>query len=347
MAPQVIAVIGSLMANMMMVTDRIPDGGETIMALEYIELLGGKGCNAAVAAYRTSHKRPTEIALPKLKRSDSFQDVRTSSNGDIEVRMIGAIGDDHLEKKFKKVLQEDHVDISGLVTVPNTRSSVCFVLIENATRENRILVTPNALSYWKPHHFLRAEDLGNGIRPDLVVAQLEICKEAVEQMIETAGKAGIDFLLNAAPATPINPRTYENITHLIVNETEASILSGRSLDELCQETWRLVTQEFLDRGVKNVVLTLGEKGAYYATSDGHGHIPGFEVEVLDTTGAGDTFTGTYASDYLQQKAGGSWDIKSAILRANKAAALAVSKFGAQEGIPWLDEIEAFEAKTRY
>jgi ribokinase len=325
MAPQVIAVIGSLMVNMMMITDRVPDRGETIMAIEYFEQLGGKGCNAAIAAYRTSHRRPTEIAPPEIETSGSFQDAVTS-NGDIEVRMIGAIGDDQLEKTFKTVLQENHVDISGIVTVPNMRSSVCFVLVENDSRENRILVTPNALKYWTPQHFLKVEDLGNGVRPDLVVAQLEICKEGVEQMIETAGQAGVDFLLNAAPAATITLRTYRYITHLIINETEAAILSGRDLDEVSQETWPLIAQEFVGRGVKNVVITLGGNGAYYATSEDYGHVPAFKVKVLDTTGAGSVIPPNFTNTNLIRMAGIlSQEHMLQIICSRKQAVLGISR----------------------
>jgi ribokinase len=355
MAPQVVAVIGSLMVNMTMITERVPDRGETIMAVEYFERLGGKGCNAAIAAHRTSHRKPKEIGMPANATNGSHRDT-ARSDGEIEVRMIGAVGDDPIAHKFRTLLKENSIDASGLVTVCDMRSSVCFVLIEKMSRENRILVTPNALEYWTPQHFLEIEALGSGVRPDLIIAQLEICKEGVERMIETAGLAGVDFLLNAAPATSITQESYRYITHLIVNETEAAILSGRELNEIVETTWPLVAQAFVELGVKNVVITLGENGAYYATAKDHGHIPAFKIEVLDTTGAGsvihlitadsksdshpsDTFTGAYAANYLRQKAAGHWDIRGAILQANKAAALTVSKVGAQEGIPWLDEMD--------
>ncbi len=105
-------------------------------------------------------------------------------------------------------------------------------------------------------------------------------------MIETAGKAGIEFCLNAAPATPIGKRFYPYLTHLVVNESEAAIMSGRDRDEVNEETWPVIAQEFLNRGVINVVITLGAKGAFYANATGSGHCPAFNVKVKDTTGAG-------------------------------------------------------------
>ncbi|KAK3687267.1 ribokinase [Podospora appendiculata] len=163
-------------------------------------------------------------------------------------------------------------------------------------------------------------------------------------MIETAGNAGIDFCLNAAPATPIGRRFYRHLTHLLVNESEAATMSGRDRDEVNEESWPAIAQEFLDRGVKNVVITLGAKGAFYANADGpSGNCPAYEVVVKDSTGAGDTFTGAYSSDFLRQKAKGTWDIKSAVMRVNKAAAMTIRSVGAQDGIPWSDEIDRFDA----
>ncbi|KAH8587085.1 Ribokinase-like protein [Bisporella sp. PMI_857] len=332
MAPQTIAIIGGLDADLIMIANRIPDRGESVLANEYLEALGGKGANSAIATYRTCHQKP-----------ENKQTTETEDGNNIQVKMIGAVGDDAYGEKFIVELNRNGVDASGIVTVPNTRSSVCFVMVENSTRENRCLFTLGATATWKKEDFITAEQLGGGIRPDLVVAQMEIDKEVVERMIETAGEAGIEFCLNAAPATPIGKRFYRYLTHLLVNESEAAIMSGRDRDEVNEETWPIIAQEFLNRGVKNVVITLGAKGAFYANATGNLHCPAFETKVKDTTGAGDTFTGAYASNYLRQKSQGSWDIKSAVVRANKAAAITIQSVGAQDGIPWADEIDNFDA----
>lgn len=150
------------------------------------------------------------------------------------------------------------MDISGAITVPNTQPSNCFVVIENYIREKMPLHL-GATATWKKEHFLKVEDLAHGIRPDLCIAQMEIHKEVVEQMIETAGKVGIDFCLNAAPAKPITSRTYRYITHLLVDESEAAVMSGRDLNEVNKDSCPFICQKFLDQGVKNVVITLGAK----------------------------------------------------------------------------------------
>ncbi|KAH7160151.1 Ribokinase-like protein [Dactylonectria estremocensis] len=145
------------------------------------------------------------------------------------------------------------------------------------------------------------------------MAQMEIDK-VVETMIETAGNADIEFCLNAAPATPIDEHFCQHITHLLVNESEAAIMSGRERNE-------------------------NSKGAFYANATGDDHRPAFDAKVEYTTGARDTFTGAYSSDYVHQKANSAWDIKTAIFRANKAAAITIQTVGAQHSIPWADEID--------
>lgn len=188
MAPQTIAVIGGLDADLIMISSRIPGPGESVLANEYIEALGGKGANSAIAAYRTCHKRPVQ------DDEAAVEGLSLAYDG-IEVKMTSAVGDDQYGGKFIVELNKNGIDTSGIVTVPDTRSSVCFVMVEHLTRENRCLFSLGATATWKKEHFRNAEQLGGG-------AQMEITKDVVEVMIETAGRAGIDFCLNAAPATP-------------------------------------------------------------------------------------------------------------------------------------------------
>lgn len=276
MAPQAIAVIGGLDADLIMIPSRILDRGESVLANEYHETLGGKGANSAIATYRTCHKRP-------LKDQGG---VEYPGDDNIQVKMIGAVGDDRYGQKFIVELNENRVDVSGIVTVPDTRSSICFVMVETSTRENRCLFTLGATATWRKQDFSIPEQLGGGTRPDLAIAQMEIDKEVVETMIETAGKAGIDSCLNAAPATPIGKRVYRHVTHRLANESEAAIKSGRDRDEVNEESWPTIAQEFLNRGVRNVVITLGAKGAFYANAMGSDHCLAFDVNIEDTTGAG-------------------------------------------------------------
>ena len=296
MAPQVISIIGGLDADLIMVTNRVPEEGESLLANSYHEALGGKGANSAIATYRTCHTNSPNIykvqedSTVPTSNEDFYVTLKSpvddSDDDNIQVRMVGAVGGDKYSELFRTELKKNGVDTTGLVTIPGERSSVCFVIVDSFTGENRCLFTLGATGAWKEENFMNVEDLAHGPRPDLVIAQMEIRKEVVQRMIETAGKAGIDFLLNAAPASPITTPSYKYITHLLVNESEAAILSGRELYDVNQGTWPIIAQEFLGRGVQNVIITLGEKGAYYATVNENGHVPAYKVNVVDATGAG-------------------------------------------------------------
>ncbi|KAJ8112574.1 hypothetical protein ONZ43_g5364 [Nemania bipapillata] len=294
-----VSVIGGLDADLIMVANRIPGYGESVLANEYHEALGGKGANQAIATYRTCHNKPREATADSFHEGSTqfkppqhaLQQSNTNDNHEdnVHVKMIGAVGDDQYGKNFIVELSKMGVDVSGIVTMDDTRTSICFVMIEEPTRENRCLFTLGATATWKKEHFMKPEDLGGGTRPDLIVAQMEIDKEVIEKMIDTAGEAEINFCLNAAPATPISERAYRQLTHLLVNESEAAIMSGRDRDEVNESTWSSIAQEFIDKGVENVVITLGAKGAFYATSKEKGHCLAYDVQVVDTTGAGSVF----------------------------------------------------------
>ncbi|OAL38749.1 ribokinase [Fonsecaea nubica] len=332
MAPRLISVVGSLHVDRIMITDRIPDRGESYKARQYHETLGGKGANSAIAVYRSSHARP-----PEGKLTSSDERIDNSNDKEIEVCMIGAVGDDKYAQMFEDVLQENGVDVSRLQKVEGP-TGISFVLVESANGENRCIFASNANDALLVDYFSHLDSLANGRPPDLVIAQMEIDRTVVEQMIETAGAAGIEFLLNAAPANYILSHYYPLITHLLVNETEAATMSGREVEEVNEETWQEITEYFLGKGVTNVVLTLGARGAFFGRADEFGHVPAFKVDV----NLRDTFTGAYAADYLRQKQMGQWDIREAVVRACKAAALTITRLGAQEGIPWMDEIDNFE-----
>ena len=278
MAPQLVSVIGCLYIDNIMMIDRIPAQGESLGAKQYHEALGGKGGNSAIATYRASHARPPDGAVTAEPEVDEIDDIG------IEVCLISAVGDDAAGRELTDELQRNGVDVSGVRKVPDKKSGVSFVLVEAKTGENRLVFANNANDALTIDDFTSVEGLANGRRPDLIIAQMEIGRAVVEQMIVTAGEEGIEFLLNAAPANVLLSRLYPYLTHLIVNELEAMIMSG--VEEVSEETWEEITDYFLGLGVKNVVLTLGTKGAYFAGSDDSGHVPAYKVKVLDCTGAG-------------------------------------------------------------
>ncbi|KAL9044154.1 MAG: hypothetical protein Q9214_002685 [Letrouitia sp. 1 TL-2023] len=187
------------------------------------------------------------------------------------------------------------------------------------------------------------ESLAAGSKPDLVVAHLGIPREQVEKVLQTATKAGVDTIFNPSPATAAVFATCKNVTHLVLNEHEAAHLLGREYRELCiPAAWKTAAEEFIEPGIKNVVITLAEKGTYYATHDGKSDKVDAvqDVDVKNTTGAGDASIGMYAVEYLQQKQHGGLDIEKAIKHGCKSSAQKIERLGALESIPWIDEIDA-------
>jgi ribokinase len=294
-----ITVIGSLNIDHIFFIDRLPILGESYEAQKYKKALGGKGANAAIATYRSCHKNlqaePDE--QPEL---------------DILVRMIGAVGDDADGTGMLEILGKADVDVSGVVQVKDGTTGMTFIMVEEpksedgseqetTTVDNRFIYTIGANATLQPAQFANADNLTDrdGIRPDLIISQLEIAREAVETILKTAHKAGIQVLLNAAPAKELRSEFYCYVTHLLVNEAEAAMLYGCPPKEVNHDSWAEIAKYFLESGVENFVITLGAKGAFYAKLQPKSSsstkprkitsrlIEAFPVdEVVDPTGAG-------------------------------------------------------------
>ncbi|MCJ1340837.1 hypothetical protein MMC09_006133 [Bachmanniomyces sp. S44760] len=333
-----ITVIGSLNKDLLTITQRIPSGGETLTASSFRTASGGKGANQAVAAVRMSRPNPR-----KTQPSKAPEEVRVS--------MVGAVGNDEFGPQSIAGLENNGIDVSGIKRVNGQSTGIANVIVESKTGENRILLHPGANHSLKPEDFLTVESLmGSTLlaKPDLLILQLEIPQETVLQIIDMAGKNEIDVLLNPAPAVILPTQIYRYVTHLILNESEAALMTGSDLDvqhifELNQaeSALQMVANSFLHSGVQNVVITLGSKGAYFSTKPDKGTlIPAVKVsQLLDTTAAGDTFVGAYAVEMARQKRDGRPDIKKAVEWGCKAAARTVEIQGAQDAIPWIDEVE--------
>ena len=313
MTHPLITVVGSLNKDLVTRTSRVPGAGETLTSESFATGSGGKGANQAVACARLSKH---DIHAP----------------GKVSIHMIGAVGDDSFANELISDLQQDGINTDAVQTVKGMNTGVSVIIVEEQTGENRILFSPGANYSLEIDHVLHV--LKGPNRPHLVVLQLEIRLELVLEVLEFTKNHGIDVLLNPAPALELPETAYPAISHLVLNETEAATLSGESGDD-----WEGVARKFQDLGVKNVIITLGGKGVFYASADQKGHVPGEKVEVVDTTAAGDTFVGAYAVSVVSQTADrDNVDIEQAVRGANKAAAMTVQKKGAQEAIPYLGEL---------
>lgn len=381
MAP-LVRVIGSLNADMVSVTPRFPDPGETITASSYFTSAGGKGANQAVACGRMSRPKPS---------SDGF-----NGKSDVHVEMVGAVGalDGHFSALLKPTLEKSGVDPSRVRVVENAYTGVAVIIVDSsAGGENRILFSPGAnYTGMQP----KPEVLGTALAapvPDVIVMQGEIPVETVIGILRevaayktknrAAGKRGIecgpDVMLNPAPAPPggLPEDVYTAVDHLILNETEAELMTPptEQLLRVVPDAEGLdgkekVARYFHKLGVTYVLITLGSKGVWYSATDGGSpgprdgvqrftnEIPAAPVsQVLDTTAAGDTFVGAYAVQVarwreqrrVEGKAG--QDISDAekphryqsvmddaMRLAARASARAVERQGAMDSIPFEDEV---------
>lgn len=273
-----VSVLGGVVQDFTTIVDRLPDDGETVVANGFTMQGGGKGSNSAVATYRLS--RPNPKNRPNA-RNEAVDD-------DLRVRMVGAVGEDEFGPTLKENLAKHGINVDGVLVLKGQSTAVANILVEAGTGANRILQYPGAAYALEPTEFMTLESLGGGVAPDLVISQLEIRRDTIEQAIETANREGVEVLLNPSPARYLMPDIYPMIAHLVMNETEAVLLSECEPDDIQNQTgWSDIAEYFFNLGVKNVVVTLGEKGAYYSNEFGSGYVEAEKnCTVIDTSGAG-------------------------------------------------------------
>ncbi|EFY98398.1 pfkB family carbohydrate kinase domain protein [Metarhizium robertsii] len=312
-----ITILGSLNIDLVSYVPHHPLPGETLTSTHFDTSPGGKGANQAVACAKLS--RASDLSSPSA-----------------DVAMLGAVGADQYGTTLLDSLAEYGVDTSGVAVRKAAKTGIAIIVVDEPSGQNRIILSPESNHTLLPHHF---EELP-APKPDLLIMQLEVPFDTVMQALRAAKAEGIPVLLNPAPAQALPASAYDGLAHLIVNETEASILSGRPESELEDEAGLDgVANIFLERRVSNVVITLGGRGVYYATQSGNkGLVPALKANVVDTTAAGDTFVGSYALSIVNAGEG-KFDIDAAVKAANRASAITVSRKGAQISIPWKDELQ--------
>lgn len=324
-SPQpIICVLGSLNIDLVYYIPHHPLAGETLTAIESNVFPGGKGANQAVAC-------------AKLSRTRALQDPS------VAVMMIGAVGPDAHGTTLLDSLESYGVDVSEVIrTETNSEHATtgsAIVMVEKESGQNRIIISPGANASLRPSRFAEAFSP----RPALLVMQLEIPMETVLQALRTAKAANIPVLLNPAPAAELPEEAYAGLAHLILNETETSLLAQVSEAELKDmSVVKKAAAGILARGVQNLVVTLGARGAYYACQNGQsGFVPALKVDVVDTTAAGDTFIGMYSVLVVEAASRPeTFDIEAAVRSSIVASSITVSKSGAQVSIPWKDDLES-------
>ena len=319
MSLPMISVIGSLNVDLISRTPRIPNGGETLVAHSFDTGSGGKGANQAVACAKLSRSR------------------NAMSQPLVEVQMVGAVGEDAFGVDLLKSLTNVGIETKDIVVKPKEKTGVAVILIED-NGENRILLSSNANFSLRPEQFHALQIP----LPDLIILQLEIPLDTVLQILKLAAHQKVDVLLNPAPAQQLPKEALKAVTHLVVNESEASIIAG--LEEK-QIDWKIDSPErrdLLRLGPKHVIVTLGSSGGlYYSAAEGRlSKYEAKKVHVRDTTAAGDTFVGAYAVAVTLSKNRSHDAMMKAVGIANTAASITVQRAGAQAAIPWRDEVES-------
>ncbi len=291
-----ILVVGSSNIDLVASVDRLPSRGETVLGYRFAQSFGGKGANQAVAAARAG----AEVAFLSKLGADA--------NGRLIEQHLAAQG------LSRPILLRDAEFPTG----------VAMILVDHSG-ENQIAVVPGSNGRLTPADLRQHRELIAGAR--VLLLQMEIPRECIFEALRLGRECGLTTILNPAPAAPLPSDLLRLIDILTPNESEAQALTG-SADPA--EAARILT----DRGVGTVVVTCGANGAFLATGNDVTHIPGFLVETIDSTGAGDAFNGAVACAVAEGV-----PIKSAIVRANAAGALATTGRGAQESMPTKDDIE--------
>ena len=304
-----VTVVGSLNMDLVIRAPRLPSAGETLAGHSFDTVPGGKGGNQAVAAARLG----------------------------AEVTMIGRVGDDDNGKQLVAGLRRDGIDCGGVAVDAALPTGVAMIVVEDAG-QNAIVIVAGSNGALTPAAITEHE--AAIAQADVLVCQLEVPGETVLAAMRKARELGRIVVLNPAPVTaPLARNWLESADFLIPNEVEASALSGIEVDS--PESARRAAQALRQQGARNVIITLGKRGVLVlaegegadAASGGGKHYLPAEVEAIDTTAAGDTFVGGFCAALAAKRS-----LDEAVRFGQAAAALSVTRAGAQTSIPYLHEI---------
>lgn len=284
----IIAVVGGAIMDVVYEVERMPEQEESLDALSLSLNPGDKGSNTAVAISRSQRDKPKD---PKDEVEGAASNVEQQHENQPEVRVFlnSAVGRDHFGGVLVQSLKENGVDTSGIRVLDESQTGTCAVFVEKTSRNCRDIGFPGANTHWTQECRDSVKCLAAGNNPDLIVACLENSHTVVEDVLATAHEHGVDTLLNPSPAYRLLDATYQNVTHLLLNEVEVAELAGIPKDLPTEDAMLEACTYFMERGVKHVVITLGARGSFYATDGAHGLVEAVFVpdkDIKDTTGAG-------------------------------------------------------------
>jgi ribokinase len=298
-----LVVLGSINADHILNINHFPQPGETVIGKQYTVAFGGKGANQAVAAGRSG----------------------------ADISFIACVGDDDIGERVRKQLASDHIDTQPIEAIKDTTTGVALIFV-NAEGENVIGIDAGANKAVTPEYLDRYKQ--QVIGASALLMQLESPLETVIAAAKIAKDNGTQVILNPAPACELPDELLARVDMITPNETEAEKLTGIKVDN--NEDAARAAKALHDKGIATVIITLGSKGVWLSQNGEGKLVPGFRVKAVDTIAAGDTFNGALVTALLEGK-----PMDSAVRFAHAAAAIAVTRPGAQPSVPWRKEIDDF------
>ncbi len=301
-----LVVFGSVNADHVLQVPTFPRPGETLHGANYQVIPGGKGANQAVAAARLN----------------------------ADIGFIACVGDDPFGINIRESFKVDGINIAGVKLQPNCPTGIAMIQVSE-TGENTICISAEA----------NAKLTAEAIEPNLeqireaqyLLMQLETPLDGIIKAAQIAKSAETNVILNPAPARELPDELLNCVDIITPNETEAEVLTGITVTD--DSSAQQAADALHAKGIETVMITLGAKGVWLSQQGNGTIVPGFRVKATDTTAAGDTFNGAFVTGLLEEM-----PLESAIRFAHAAAAISVTRFGAQTSIPQREEVDAFLAE---
>ncbi|MFE8101112.1 ribokinase [Brenneria goodwinii] len=303
-----LVVLGSINADHILNLEQFPRPGETVIGKQYRVAFGGKGANQAVAAGRSG----------------------------ADIAFIACVGDDDIGARIRQQLSEDRIDVSAVEAVPGQTTGVALIFV-NGEAENMIAINAGANAAVTPDYLRRHQQLI--IDASALLVQLESPLETVAAAAKVAHEHHTAVILNPAPACELPDDLLSLVDIITPNETEAQRLTGIAVRT--EEDAARASRVLHDKGIATVLITLGSRGVWLSEEGNGQRIPGYPVQAVDTIAAGDTFNGALVTALLENQ-----PMSAAVKFAHAAAAIAVTRPGAQPSVPWREEIDAFLQSQR-
>ena len=298
-----VVVLGSINVDTTYHVNRFPQPGETIAAQSKSSAPGGKGANQAVAAARSG----------------------------AQTAFVGAVGSDNEGQYMLEALKENDIDTSH-INIDKYHGTGSAAITLDANGQNDIMVYGGANQAMQPGEFGDLSELL--AHTDFLIAQFETPQAVALDLFKQAKERGVTTVLNPAPAHEIMPELLQYTDVIAPNETECALLTGIELTD--EDSMLKSADYFRERGVKHLLITLGDRGVFYATPDDHGLVPAFKVKAVDTTAAGDTFIGALCSQLEKDLA----NVEDSLRYAQRASSLTVQRMGAMPSIPTGEDVKA-------